>query len=86
MYNADEVSLFRPKNVLHPQGLTERRKEVRTLVKRIDLGSDLPSEPVGYSREGLEKSEESLFIHLLLWWGIKACHELEAPAQELMDS
>lgn len=74
------------KRVVHPQGLTARRKEVRTLVKRRDLGSGPPSGPVGDSREGLEKSEESLFIHLLLWWGIKACRELEAPAQELMDS
>ncbi len=45
-------SFFLPeKCALHPQGLTGQRKEVCTLVKRRDLGSELPSGPVGASWE-----------------------------------
>lgn len=47
------ISFFLPeKCFLHPQGLTGQRKEVRRLVKRRDLGFELPSGPVGDSWEG----------------------------------
>ncbi len=52
-------SFFLPeKCALHPHGLTGRRKEVRTLVKRRDLGSELPSGPVGDSWEAFGADEE----------------------------